>query len=179
MTKQAEAGKGSKPRQQQDSDAFASGWDRIFGGNKQKEIKMNAIELVTKAAETVDPDLKVSTFVEEYLLDHDEAAWPLLGDVKQIKLSEWARVCVSQATVDGYYLCVVNSIGGGEGGGEYVERIVAAYKLIEATDDMVVFDTSDASFCKLTGFYCSHEGIDWDEDLETVSPSLKTIVEFK
>lgn len=35
MTKQAEAGKGSKPRKQQDQDAFASGWDRIFG-SKQK-----------------------------------------------------------------------------------------------------------------------------------------------
>lgn len=179
MSKQAEAGKGSKPRQQQDSDAFASGWDRIFGGNKQKEIKMNVIELLTKAAETVDPDLTVSTFVEEYLLDHDEAAWPLLGDVKQISLNKWTRVNASHATVDGYYLCVVNSIGGGDGGGEYVERIIAAYKLIEVSDDMVVFDTSDASFCKLTGFYCSHEGIDWDEGLETVSPSLKTIVEFK
>lgn len=140
---------------------------------------MNAIELVNKAAETVDPDLKASTFVEEYLLDHGEAAWPLLGDVKQIKLNKWTRVHASHATVDGYYLCVVNSIGGGEGGGDHVERIIAAYKLIESTDDRIVFDTSDASFCKLTGFYSSYEGTDWDEDLEPVSPSLKTIVEFK
>lgn len=137
---------------------------------------MNAIELVNKAAETVDPDLKASTFVEAYLLDHGEAAWPLLGDVKQIKLNKWTP---SHATVDGYYLCVVNSIGGGEGGGEHVERIIAAYKLIESTDDRIVFDTSDASFCKLTGFYSSYDGIDWDEDLRMVSPSLKTIVEFK
>ena len=36
MSKQAEAGKGSKPRQQQDQDAFASGWNRIFGKREQE-----------------------------------------------------------------------------------------------------------------------------------------------
>lgn len=36
MSKQAEAGKGSKPRKQQDQDAFASGWDRIFGSKKKE-----------------------------------------------------------------------------------------------------------------------------------------------
>lgn len=35
MSKQAEAGKGSKPRQQQDQDAFSSGWDRIFGKHQK------------------------------------------------------------------------------------------------------------------------------------------------
>ena len=140
---------------------------------------MSVIELLNKAAEIADADMNVSTFVEEYLLDHDEAAWPLLGDIKQISLNKWTRGNASRATVDGYYLCVVNSIGGGEGGGEHVERIISAYKLIESTDDRIVFDTSDASFCKLTGFYSSYDGIAWDEDLRMVSPSLKTIVEFK
>lgn len=140
---------------------------------------MNVIELLDKAAEIADADMNVSTFVEEYLLDHGEAAWPLLGDVKQISLNKWTRTYVQSASIDGYYLCVVNSIGGGEGGGEHVERIIAAYKLIESTDDRIVFDTSDASFCRMVGFYSSYEGTDWDEDLETVSPSLKTIVEFK
>lgn len=37
MAKQAEAGKGSKPRKQQDQDAFASGWDRIFGSKKKEQ----------------------------------------------------------------------------------------------------------------------------------------------
>lgn len=39
MSKQAEAGKGSKPRKQQDQDAFSSGWDRIFGSKKKSEQK--------------------------------------------------------------------------------------------------------------------------------------------
>ena len=30
---QAEAGKGSAPRKQQNREAYASGWDRIFGRN--------------------------------------------------------------------------------------------------------------------------------------------------
>ncbi len=41
MSKQAEAGKGSKPRKQQDQDAYASNWEKIFGLKKkdQKESK--------------------------------------------------------------------------------------------------------------------------------------------
>lgn len=38
MSKQAEAGKGSKPRKQQDQDSYASGWDRIFGKKKETPI---------------------------------------------------------------------------------------------------------------------------------------------
>lgn len=38
MSKQAEAGKGSKPRKQQDQDAYASNWEKIFG-SKKKESK--------------------------------------------------------------------------------------------------------------------------------------------
>lgn len=37
MSKQAEAGKGSKPRKDQDQDAYSSGWDRIFGNKKKSE----------------------------------------------------------------------------------------------------------------------------------------------
>jgi hypothetical protein len=34
MSKQAEAGKGSAPRKQQDHDAYARGWDAIFRRNR-------------------------------------------------------------------------------------------------------------------------------------------------
>lgn len=34
--KYSEAGKGSAPRKAQDRDAYASGWDRIFGVNREK-----------------------------------------------------------------------------------------------------------------------------------------------
>jgi hypothetical protein len=36
MSKQAEAGKGSKPRKQQDQDSYAKNWDMIFGKNKKQ-----------------------------------------------------------------------------------------------------------------------------------------------
>jgi hypothetical protein len=40
---QAEAGKGSAPRKQQDREAYSSGWDRIFGrkdnNGQDKETK--------------------------------------------------------------------------------------------------------------------------------------------
>jgi hypothetical protein len=34
---QAEAGKGSKPRQDANQDAFADGWERIFGKAKREK----------------------------------------------------------------------------------------------------------------------------------------------
>ena len=37
---QAEAGKGSAPRKQQDREAYSSGWDRIFGRkDKNGQVK--------------------------------------------------------------------------------------------------------------------------------------------
>ena len=55
MSKQADAGKGSKPRQQQDQDAFSSGWDRIFG-KRQKSSEVVDVETnkqpVTNTEET-------------------------------------------------------------------------------------------------------------------------------
>lgn len=55
----------------------------------------------------------------------------------------------------------VHSHGGGEGGGEYVERI---YHFID--HDVYV---------RTTGGYYSHHGIEWDDDFEEVFPR-KTIV---
>ena len=36
MANQAEAGKGSAPRKEADQDAYADGWDRIFGQAKRE-----------------------------------------------------------------------------------------------------------------------------------------------
>ena len=37
MSNQAEAGKGSKPRKEQDREAYANNWDIIFGKKKAEE----------------------------------------------------------------------------------------------------------------------------------------------
>ena len=44
---QAEAGKGSKPRQSKDDEAYAEGYDRIFG-KKKKRSEQEPEELTTK-----------------------------------------------------------------------------------------------------------------------------------
>ena len=42
---QAEAGKGSKPREGADQDAFATGWDRIFGKKKREEALAEMVSI--------------------------------------------------------------------------------------------------------------------------------------
>lgn len=44
---QAEAGKGSAPRKNQDQDAYRDNWDRIFGQKKREE----ALEELTRLTE--------------------------------------------------------------------------------------------------------------------------------
>jgi hypothetical protein len=60
-------------------------------------------------------------------------------------------------------LKLVHSVGGGEGGGEYVER---------------VFEHAGI-FVKLTGYYASYSGTDWDEDVVQVFPKQKTITVYE
>lgn len=53
MAKQAEAGKGSKPRQQQDRDAFSSGWDRIFGKHQKSS---EVVDVETNKQPVIDTE---------------------------------------------------------------------------------------------------------------------------
>jgi len=59
----------------------------------------------------------------------------------------------------------VEHIGGGEGGGEDVER--------------VFFFTDHNIYIRIIGFYCSGEGTDWDSEFTQVFPRkvIKTVYE--
>lgn len=69
----------------------------------------------------------------------------------------------------GHYLLIVDETGGGEGGGEYVERIIGIH-----TGDKVC-----TSFIRVTGCYYSHDGTYWDEDVITrVYPREVVVTQF-
>ena len=61
-------------------------------------------------------------------------------------------------------LKLVHREGGGEGGGEYVERVFQ-------------FEDSDL-FVKITGYYYSYEGTTYD-GIEQVAPQQKTITVYE
>lgn len=75
--------------------------------------------------------------------------------------------------VDGekYWFCIVDSEGGGEGEGEYVERIVAVFKYGEPADSLV-------GLVQVTGFYSSDNGTEWDTEYNEVSPKPKTVIQW-
>lgn len=59
----------------------------------------------------------------------------------------------------------VRSIGGGEGEGEYVERVIH-------------FKNYNC-YVKITGFYTSYNGTDWHSDFIQVEPYEKVITDYK
>lgn len=70
-----------------------------------------------------------------------------------------------------YWFCIVDSEGGGEGEGEHVHCIVAVFKYGEPADSLV-------GLVRVTGFYCSHNGTEWDTEYNEVSPKPKTVIEW-
>lgn len=72
--------------------------------------------------------------------------------------------------VNGFTLKEVYEHGGGEGGGEDVERV---YAIIETSAPKV-----HLKYIRLDGFYTSHHGTDWDEDPYEVFPHQVTRTEY-
>jgi len=61
---------------------------------------------------------------------------------------------------------LVHRVGGGEGQGEYAERVYEH----DNDGEMIYF--------KITGFYSSYDGTDWDSDIQRVTPQEKTITVY-
>lgn len=72
---QAEAGKGSKPRDKNDQEAYASGWDRIFGKKKTNTGCPSGEVADCKSAKTGSTPVLVSTSVWK---DAEVVKWPEL-----------------------------------------------------------------------------------------------------
>lgn len=178
MGKQAEAGKGSKPRHQQDHDAFTSGWDRIFG-SKQTESKDEIMTdvIFKKLCDAID-ETSVSEFIEEIIPCNKELEPIKNTGTKEVEFDRhFNHTCI----IDGHLFACVKSVGGNEGDGEYAERIVGAYPIVERNDVGVKVDIDTAVFFKFTGFYNSYEGIDFDSqhDATVVTPRIIEVVDYQ
>ena len=68
---------------------------------------------------------------------------------------------------DGFTFELVDSEGGFEGGGEYVERVVK----MQNTE-------GDFFFFKFTGSYYSHDGTEMDGEFEFVKPKQVTVTQY-
>lgn len=73
--------------------------------------------------------------------------------------------------VDGqkFIFYLADGIGGREGEGEYVSRIVAVFT--EQNDCI--------GYVQVTGFYTSDEGTEWDTDFVEVEPYVKRVIDWK
>jgi hypothetical protein len=64
---------------------------------------------------------------------------------------------------------VVYANGGGEGGGDHVERVLS---IIDEKDEAIYH-------LRITGFYSSYNGTDWDDEWEEVEPYEVTVTKYK
>lgn len=67
------------------------------------------------------------------------------------------------------YVQLVHSLGGGEGDGEYVERVFA----IKDEKDEVLH------YLRITGYYSSYSGTDWDDKWVEVEPYEVVVTKYK
>lgn len=109
----------------------------------------------------------------------DELEAAETADDREDVIGDWMSEALSEALYsDGdklgvpglsLYVQVVHSQGGGEGEGEYVERVFA------------VKDEKDEAlhYLKITGYYSSYNGTDWDDKWEEVEPYEVTVIKYK
>jgi hypothetical protein len=74
-----------------------------------------------------------------------------------------------ETTVDGFHLTLVDSEGGGEGEGEYVERTWKFTHPDEPDFEMYV---------ELQGRYDSYEGTEWDDEIYMVKPVEVLVTQY-
>lgn len=89
-------------------------------------------------------------------------------DVVKTLLGERLRYENSTMSVGGITLSLVEEVGGREGGGESVVRVV------KVTDDTGLTVT----FLRMGGYYASYEGTEWDNDVEVVYPREVTVIQY-
>lgn len=82
--------------------------------------------------------------------------------------------------IDNHLLILVNADGGGEGEGEYVERVFGAYPIIDAGYENFYVNIKDARFFKFNGCYQSYDGVTWDlpSDLVEVTPKIVQVIQY-
>ena len=91
-----------------------------------------------------------------------------VGDVVQYFATKSVNVDEALLKVDGdvYRFASVHFLGGGEGEGERVERVVAVIKCTSGSEGILM------GYVKVTGYYESYNGIEWDssDEWQVVTP---------
>jgi flavodoxin len=76
--------------------------------------------------------------------------------------------------VNGFTLTVVYEEGGGEGGGEYCERVFALIEKSEEESD----NPTELAHIRIVGYYISHDGTHWEEEPVVVKPREVMVTKY-
>ena len=161
---QAEAGKGSKPRKQQDHDAYATNYDRIFAKKAVSNVE-------TMLKKIVGDDFDYAKNLDSIwdFVDTDPEVCDLLGYVKlEVDSVRRSRI------VDGYYLCVVDYR---THSGPRI--IVGAFPIIDEMGDIVIIDTDSGNYIKMKGQQLEEYRVEWSGVWEKAYHTTRTIVDFE
>lgn len=123
----------------------------------------NLITLFTQYADKSSIDEATDGYYGFKFLESYDPGQTKVGDtVEYTEATKWTNVDTTLLKVedDIYRFIPVNSIGGDEGGGELVERVVAVIKCTRGNEGTLM------GYVKLCGYYESYNGIEWDSETE-------------
>ena len=149
---QAEAGKGSKPRKQQDHNAYADGYDRIFSKKKSPSVE----EMLTKLYNASEDSYGIC----QYALD-----WLPRGELDPTAVEQtfyFNSYCtsVNNIVIDGHLLAIVYQPLDWEGTYQDDRSIViAAFPVLSTSQDSVTVDVTKGKFIRFDTTYSSLEGV--------------------
>lgn len=104
-----------------------------------------------------------------------------VGELDMYDLFHMTRIGSEVCDESGVRAFLVYKIGGGEGEGENVVRVLAiAHKDSEVQPHHSTSLIKDAyCYVSLGGYYASYDGITWNDEWYFVSPQIVTDVDFK
>lgn len=123
----------------------------------------NLITLFTQYADKSSIDEATDGYYGFKFLESYDPGTTKVGDIVEYTMSNtWTKIDdVLLKVEDDAYVCItIHSVGGGEGEGELVERVVAVIKCTRGNEGTLM------GYVKLCGYYESYNGIEWDSETE-------------
>lgn len=133
----------------------------------------NLITLFTQYADKSSIDEATDSFYGFKFTESYDPGTTKVGDTVDYTVSNtWTKIddALLKVEDDTYLFITVHSVGGGEGEGEHVERVVAVIKRTSGSEGILM------GYVKLGGYYDSYNGVEWDreDEWEVVTPEPYT-----
>lgn len=152
--------------------------DAYFQKELKKALEASIFDLVTQF--TDEDEYDEDDCREFDISEFDLSLETLVNDPLGESVTNSVRLAAKEL---GYYIILVHSLGGGEGGGDTTERIFAImpasveYPDDDANGQLAALQHAYA-IVKVSGWYGSYSGTEWNDEFELMTPYVKPSLFF-